>query len=113
MYMTGTADFSNLFDQLIAAGATAAGARAKLQSMAGSGIEFELVNKDIVLPGGKKETVTEIKAKYVGGDAPKNFTPPGGGGGGGGGPPPRGTTAPPPGWGWRRLGNGPSLGMGG
>ena len=85
MYMTGTADFSNLFDQLIAAGATAEEARAKLQSMAGSGIEFELVNKDIVLPGGRKETVTEIKAKYVGGDAPKNFIPSGGGGGGGGG----------------------------
>lgn len=85
MYMTGTADFSNLFDQLIAAGATAEEARAKLQSMAGSGIEFELVNKDIVLPGGRKETVTEIKAKYVGGDAPKNFTPSGGRSGGGGG----------------------------
>ena len=85
MYMYGYADFSDLFNQLTTAGLKAEEARAVLQSMAGSGIEFELVNKDIVLPGGRKETVTEIKAKYVGGDAPKNFTPSGGKNGGGGG----------------------------
>lgn len=86
MYMYGYADFSNLFNQLIAAGATAEEARAKLQSMAGSGIEFELIDKEIPSPvTGHPIIVQEIKAKYVGGDAPKNFTPPGGGGGGGGG----------------------------
>ena len=85
MYMYGYADFSDLFNQLTTAGLKAEEARAVLQSMVGSGIEFELVDKDIILPDGKTKTITEIKAKYVGGDAPKNFTPPGGGGGGGGG----------------------------
>lgn len=86
MYMYGYADFSNLFEQLIAAGATAEEARAKLQSMAGSGIQFELVDKEIPSPvTGHPIIVQEIKAKYIGGDAPKNFNPPGGGGGGGGG----------------------------
>ena len=86
MYMYGYADFSNLFDQLIAAGATAEEARAKLQSMAGSGIEFELVDKEIPSPvTGHPIIVQEIIAKYVGGDATKNFTVPGGRSGGGGG----------------------------
>ena len=86
MYMYGYADFSNLFDQLIAAGATAEEARAKLQSMAGSGIEFELIEKKIPSPvTGHPIIVQEIKAKYVGGDAPQNFTPSGGRSGGGGG----------------------------
>ena len=85
MYMYGYADFSDLFNQLTTAGLKAEEARAVLQSMAGSGIEFELVDKDIILPDGKTKTITEIKAKYIGGDAPKNFTPSGGGGGGGGG----------------------------
>ena len=85
MYMYGYADFSDLFNQLTTAGLKAEEARAVLQSMAGSGIEFELVDKDIILPDGKTKTITEIKAKYVGGDAPKNFTPSGDGGGGGGG----------------------------
>lgn len=85
MYMYGYADFSNLFNQLIAAGATAEEARAKLQSVAGSGIEFELIDKEIPSPvTGHPIIVQEIKAKYVGGDAPENFTPSGGRGGGGG-----------------------------
>lgn len=86
MYMYGYADFSNLFNQLIAAGATAEEARAKLQSMAGSGIQFELIEKKIPSPvTGHPIIVQEIKAKYVGGDAPQNFTPSGGRSGGGGG----------------------------
>ena len=54
--------------------------------MAGSGIEFELIDKEIPSPvTGHPIIVQEIKAKYVGGDAPKNFTPSGGRSGGGGG----------------------------
>ena len=83
--MTGDADFSGLFKQLIQAELTAEQARAVLQSMAGSGIQFELVDKVVTMPDGTSKTVQDIIAKYVGGDAPKNFTPPGGGGGGGGG----------------------------
>lgn len=85
MYMTGNADFSGLFAELTKAIGSAEQARAVLQSMAGSGIQFELVDKVITLPNGKTKTVQEIKAKYIGGDATKNFTPYKSSGGGGGG----------------------------
>lgn len=85
MYMTGNADFSGLFAELTKAIGSAEQARAVLQSMAGSGIQFELVDKVITLPNGKTKTVQEIKAKYIGGDAIKNFTPYKSSGGGGGG----------------------------
>ena len=85
MYMYGTADFSNLFEQLTTAGLKAEEAKAVLQSMAGSGIQFELVDKTITMPNGKTRTIQEIKAKYIGGDATKNFTPYKSSGGGGGG----------------------------
>ena len=85
MYMTGDADFSGLFKQLIQAELTAEEARAVLQSMAGSGIQFELVDKVVTMPDGTSKTVQDIIAKYVGGDATKNFTVPGGRSGGGGG----------------------------
>ena len=85
MYMTGNADFSGLFAELTKAIGSAEQARAVLQSMAGSGIQFELVDKVITLPNGKAKTVQEIKAKYIGGDATKNFTPYKSSGGGGGG----------------------------
>ena len=85
MYMTGDADFSGLFKQLIQAELTAEEARAVLQSMAGSGIQFELVDKVVTMPDGTSKTVQDIIAKYVGGNATKNFTVPGGRGGGGGG----------------------------
>ena len=83
--MTGDADFSGLFKQLIQAELTAEEARAVLQSMAGSGIQFELVDKVVTMPDGRTKTVQDIIAKYVGGDATKNFTVPGGRSGGGGG----------------------------
>ena len=85
MYMTGDADFSRLFKQLIQAELTAEEARSVLQSMAGSGIQFELVDKVVIMPDGRSKTVQDIIAKYVGGDATKNFTVPRGSGGGGGG----------------------------
>lgn len=85
MYMTGNADFSGLFAELTKVIGSAEQARAVLQSMAGSGIQFELVDKVITLPNGKTKTVQEIKAKYIGGDATKNFTPYKSSGGGGGG----------------------------
>lgn len=84
MYMTGDADFSGLFKQLIQAELTAEEARTVLQSMAGSGIQFELVDKVVTMPDGTSKTVQDIIAKYVGGDATKNFTVPGGSSGGGG-----------------------------
>lgn len=85
MYMTGDADFSGLFKQLIQAELTAEEARAVLQSMAGSGIQFEVVDKVVTMPDGTSKTVQDITAKYVGGNATKNFTVPGGRSGGGGG----------------------------
>ena len=85
MYMTGDADFSGLFKQLIQAELTAEEARTVLQSMAGSGIQFELVDKVVIMPDGTSKTVQDIIAKYVGGNATKNFTVPGGRSGGGGG----------------------------
>ena len=85
MYMTGDADFSGLFKQLIQAELTAEEARAVLQSMAGSGIQFELVDKVVTMPDGTSKTVQDIIAKYIGGNATKNFTVSGGRSGGGGG----------------------------
>ena len=84
LYMKGDADFTNLFKQLKLAGLTAEEARAKLQSMAGSGIEFKIAEKAITLPNGTVIMVPGIVAKYVGEDATKNFTPYKGRGGGGG-----------------------------
>ena len=84
VHMKGDADFTNLFKQLKLAGLTAEEARAKLQSMAGSGIEFKIAEKAITMPNGAVIMVPGIVAKYVGGDATKNFTPYKGRGGGGG-----------------------------
>ena len=83
LYMKGDADFTNLFNQLKLAGLTAEEARAKLQSMAGSGIEFKISEKAITMPDGTVIMMPGIVAKYVGGDATKNFTPYSRGGGGG------------------------------
>lgn len=84
LYMKGDADFTNLFNQLKLAGLTAEEARAKLQSMAGSGIEFKIAEKAITMPDGTVIMMPGIVAKYVGGDATKNFTPYSRSGGGGG-----------------------------
>ena len=84
LYMKGDADFTNLFKQLKLAGLTAEEARAKLQSMAGSGIEFKIAEKAITMPNGTVIMMPGIVAKYVGGDATKNFTQYEGRGGGGG-----------------------------
>lgn len=84
LYMKGDADFTNLFNQLKLAGLTAEEARAKLQSMAGSGIEFKIAEKAITMPDGTVIMMPGIVAKYVGGDATKNFTQYKGRGGGGG-----------------------------
>lgn len=84
LYMKGDADFANLFNQLKLAGLTAEEARAKLQSMAGSGIEFKIAEKAIPMPDGTVIMMPGIVAKYVGGDATKNFTPYKSSGGGGG-----------------------------
>ena len=84
LYMKGDADFTNLFKQLKLAGLTAEEARAKLQSMAGSGIEFKIAEKAITMPNGTVIMMPGIVAKYVGGDATKNFTPYKGRGSGGG-----------------------------
>ena len=84
LYMKGDADFTNLFNQLKRAGLTAEEARAKLQSMAGSGVQFELVDKVITLKDGTTKTIQVLKTKYISGNATKNFTPYKGRGGGGG-----------------------------
>ena len=85
MYVTGDADFSGIITKLLAVTDSAEDARTILQSMAGSGIEFKIAEKAITMPDGTVITLPGIVAKYVGGDATKNFTPYNRGGGGGGG----------------------------
>ena len=83
LYMKGDADFTNLFNQLKRVGLTAEEARAKLQKMAGSGVQFELVDKVITLKDGTTKTIQVLKTKYISGNATKNFTPYKSSGGGG------------------------------
>lgn len=94
LYMTGNADFSGLFQQLMQAGAKADEAAGILQSMAGSGVRFKVtyekipVDNKLLAAMGFTKTVPRITAEYVGGDAARNYTPSGGSGkssGGGGG----------------------------
>lgn len=85
LYMKGEADFSEITTELIAVTGSVEKAQAILQEMAGSGVEFEISEKALTLPTGRVIMVPGIVAKYVGGDATKNFTPPGGGSRGGGG----------------------------
>lgn len=84
MYATGDADFSGIITELLAVTDSAEDARTILQKMAGSGIEFKIAEKTITMPDGTVITLPGIVAKYVGGDATKNFTPYKGRGGGGG-----------------------------
>ena len=84
MYATGDADFSGIITELLAVTDSAEDAQTILQKMAGSGIEFKIAEKTITLPNGTVITLPGIVAKYVGGDATKNFTPYKGRGGGGG-----------------------------
>lgn len=84
MYATGNADFSEIITELLAVTDSAEDARTILQSMAGSGIEFKIAEKAITMPDGTVITLPGIVAKYVGGDATKNFTPYSRSGGGGG-----------------------------
>ena len=94
LYMTGNADFSGLFQQLMEAGAKADEAAGILQSMAGSGVRFKVtyekipVDNKLLAAMGFTKTVPRITAEYVGRDAAHNYTPSGGSGkssGGGGG----------------------------
>lgn len=94
LYMTGNADFSGLFQQLMQAGAKADEAAGILQSMAGSGVRFKVTYEKIPVDNkflaalGFTKTVPRITAEYVGGDAAGNYTPSRGSGkssGGGGG----------------------------
>ena len=84
MYATGDADFSGIITELLAVTDSAEDAQTILQKMAGSGIEFKIAEKTITMPDGTVITLPGIVAKYVGGDATKNFTPYKGRGGGGG-----------------------------
>ena len=84
MYTTGDADFSGIITELLAVTDSAEDAQTILQKMAGSGIEFKIAEKVITMPDGTVITLPGIVAKYVGGDATKNFTPYNRGGGGGG-----------------------------
>ena len=94
LYMTGNADFSGLFQQLMKAGAKADEAAGILQSMAGSGVRFKVTYEKIPVDNkflaamGLTKTVPRITAEYVGRDAARKYTPSGGSGrssGGGGG----------------------------
>lgn len=94
IYMTGNADFSGLFQQLMEAGAKADEAAAILQSMAGSGVRFKVTYEPLPFDDnsaaallGLRRTVPRITAEYVAGNAARHYTPSGGGskGGGGGG----------------------------
>ena len=83
LYMKGTADFSDLFEELINITGSVDAAKAALQSMVGSGVEIEVLTIPIITSDGIK-TKNIIMTKYIGGDATKNFTQYKGRGGGGG-----------------------------
>lgn len=83
LYMKGTADFSDLFEELINITGSVDAAKAALQSMVGSGVEIEVLTIPIITSDGIK-TKNIVITKYIGGDATKNFTPYKGRGGGGG-----------------------------
>ena len=84
LYMKGTADFSDLFEELINITGSVDAAKAALQSMVGSGVEIEAFTIPIITSDGIK-TKNIIMTKYIGGEATKNFTQYKGRGGGGGG----------------------------
>ena len=83
LYMKGTADFSDLFEELINITGSVDAAKAALQSMVGSGVEIEVLTIPIITSDGIK-TKNIVITKYIGGDATKNLTPYKGRGGGGG-----------------------------
>ena len=83
LYMKGTVDFSDIFEELINLTGSVDAAKAALQSMVGSGVEIEVLTIPIITKDGIK-TKNIIMTKYIGGDATKNFTQYKGRGGGGG-----------------------------
>ena len=83
LYLYGDADFSEIITELLAVTDSAEDARAALQSMVGSGVQVNVVEKIITTASGIIKRIKTLETEYTGGDSTENFTPYSRGGGGG------------------------------
>lgn len=83
LYLYGDADFSEIITELLAVTDSAEDARAALQSMVGSGVQVNIVEKIITTASGIIKRIKTLETEYTGGDSTENFTPYSRGGGGG------------------------------